>query len=109
MSEANEIKTVVVIGTGVIGASYTALFLSKGLKVIVSPSKENGAEKLKEAVAKAWPVLEKIGLAEGASQSNLEFVDDVMKHLDRADFVQEVGNSASSLNSPVLSRFHVIK
>lgn len=92
MSQTTQIKTVAVIGTGVIGASYTALFLAKGLKVIASPSKENGAEKLKAAVAKAWPVLESMGLAEGASQSNLEFVDDVMNHLDRVDLVQEVSN-----------------
>ncbi|KAH8668973.1 hypothetical protein BX600DRAFT_461055 [Xylariales sp. PMI_506] len=91
MSASTEIRTVAVVGTGVIGASYVALFLAKGLKVIVSPTKENGAANLEAAVAKAWPVLEQFGLAEGASQTNLEFVDDVFKHLDKVDLIQENG------------------
>lgn len=103
MSANTNIKTVAVIGTGVIGSSYAALFLAKGCKVIASPSKDNGREKLKEAVANAWPTLEKMGLAEGASQSHLEFVDDVMNNLDRVDFVQENGPESLDYKIKVFS------
>lgn len=98
MSGASEIKTVAVIGTGVIGASYAALFLAHGLTVIVSPSKAGGKELLKAAVAKTWPTLEKMGLVKAnASQENLEFVDDLFKHFDRIDFVQEVSGITADI------------
>lgn len=87
---STNIKTVAVIGTGVIGAPYVALFLAKGFKVITAPTKVDGASKLRAAVSEAWPALQRFGLADNASQSNLEIVDDVFKHLHRVDLVQEV-------------------
>jgi 3-hydroxyacyl-CoA dehydrogenase len=35
------IRTIAVIGTGVIGASWTALFLAKGLKVVATEIADN--------------------------------------------------------------------
>ena len=86
----SSIKTVAVIGTGVIGASWTALFLARGLRVIVSDPGPDAKNKLKAYLAKEWPTLEKIGLSDGASLSNYEFVDNMDDHLPNVDFVQEV-------------------
>jgi len=87
---STSIKTVGVVGTGVIGASWTALFLAKGLNVIVSDPAPGAEEKLTAYLEKQWPVLERIGLSPNASMSNYKFVSDIDSHLGSVDFVQEV-------------------
>ena len=67
------IKCVGVIGTGTIGASWTGLFLSKGLKVLVSDPALGAENALASHLADIWPTLEEIGLAEGASLDNYHF------------------------------------
>jgi 3-hydroxyacyl-CoA dehydrogenase len=87
---ASSIQTVAVIGTGVIGASWTALFLSRGLQVIVSDPAPEAKAKLEAYLQKEWPTLEKMGLADGASITNYKFVENIDDHLATVDFVQEV-------------------
>lgn len=90
---AEEIKTVGVIGTGVIGASWAALFLANGLKVITTDPAPGARDRFIQFLDDAWPAMEKIGLKAGASKTNYEFVDDIFPHLSEVDFVQEVGES----------------
>lgn len=80
-----------VIGTGVIGASWTALFLAKGLEVSATDVAPNAEAALKRFVEAAWPALERIGLAPGASISNLSFNTDLATAMNGVDFVQENG------------------
>jgi hypothetical protein len=61
------IRTVGVVGTGVIGSSRTLLFLAKGLSVIVTDPAPGAHEKLAGWLKQGWPTMEKIGLGEGAS------------------------------------------
>ena len=93
---STEIKVVGVIGTGVIGASWTALFLAKGLQVIVSDPAPGAEEKLAAYLKKEWPILERIGLSPKASLSNYKFVSNIDDHLPSVDFVQEVEASYST-------------
>lgn len=86
------IKTVGVVGTGVIGASWAALFLSKGLKVILSDPAPGAKEKFVDFLEGTWSTLQKLGLESGALKDNFEFVDDVFPRLSEVDFVQEVGH-----------------
>lgn len=86
----NTIHKVAVVGTGVIGSSWTTLFLAKGYKVVVSDPAPSAAEKLARYIESEWPRIEQIGLAEGASPNNYEFVEDITYHLHDVDFVQEV-------------------
>jgi 3-hydroxyacyl-CoA dehydrogenase len=85
------IRRIVIIGTGVIGASWTALFLAKGLEVIATDVAPDAEASLKRFVKAAWPALERLGLAPGASQSHLAFTKDLPTALKAADFVQENG------------------
>ena len=86
-----EIRTVGVVGTGVIGSSWTGLFLARGLQVIVSDPAPGAEEKLSTYIKEVWPTLEKIGLSTGASSSNYRFVGASMQdHYGELDFVQEV-------------------
>ena len=71
------IKRVAIIGTGVIGASWAALFLAKGLEVVATDISPNAKEALDHFIAAAWPALERLGLAPHASLSNLRFTDNL--------------------------------
>src|SRR5215469_14221157 len=86
-----QIKRVAVIGTGVIGSSWTALFLAKGLRVSASDPAPGAEPGLRKFVSDAWPALEQLGLVAGASQSNLTFHADYKSAIAEADFVQENG------------------
>lgn len=84
-----QIKRVAVIGTGVIGASWASLFLAKGLQVTATDPAPGADVALRKYISDAWPALEQIGLAPGASQSNLTFNADMKTAVADADFVQE--------------------
>src|SRR5258708_17267128 len=83
------IRRIAIIGTGVIGASWTALFLAKGLEVIATDVAPDAEAKLKSFVKAAWPALERLGLTPGASQSRLTFTKDLPTAVKAADLVQE--------------------
>ena len=88
---APAIRTVAVVGTGVIGASWVAQFLAAGLDVVATDPQPGAAERLRAAVAEHWPVLERIGLAAGASIERVTFVAGAAAAVEHADFVQENG------------------
>jgi 3-hydroxyacyl-CoA dehydrogenase len=91
MSSNKPIRRVAIIGTGVIGASWSALFLAKGLDVVATDIAPNAEAALKRFVAAAWPALQRLGLAPGASQSRLSFTADLAAAVKGADLVQENG------------------
>src|SRR6201991_3968323 len=91
MTATKPIRRIAIIGTGVIGASWTALFLAKGLQVTATDVAPNAEAALKKFVETAWPALKRLGLAPGASQSNLSFTADLAKALAGAALVQENG------------------
>ena len=98
------IRRVAVIGTGVIGASWAALFLARGLDVVASDPAVGAEQRLRETVAKLWPVLERLGLADGASRERLSFTDDVAAAAEQADFVQESGPEREDTKREVFRR-----
>ncbi|HTC14752.1 MAG TPA: 3-hydroxyacyl-CoA dehydrogenase NAD-binding domain-containing protein [Steroidobacteraceae bacterium] len=91
MSTTKPIRRVAIIGTGAIGASWSALFLAKGLEVSATDVAPNAEPALKRFIESAWPVLNKLGLASGASQSKLSFTADLASAVKGADLVQENG------------------
>ena len=91
MSTIKPIRRVAIIGTGVIGASWSALFLAKGLEVVATDVAPNAEASLKRFIESAWPVLKRLGLATGASQSKLSFTADLATAVKGADLVQENG------------------
>ncbi|HEX3439216.1 MAG TPA: 3-hydroxyacyl-CoA dehydrogenase NAD-binding domain-containing protein [Pseudolabrys sp.] len=91
MSNSKPIRRIAIIGTGVIGASWTALFLAKGLDVVATDVAPNAEASLRSFVKAAWPALQRLGLAPGAAQSRLTFTADLPEAVRGADFVQENG------------------
>jgi 3-hydroxyacyl-CoA dehydrogenase len=91
MSQNKPIRRVAIIGTGVIGASWAALFLANGLDVAATDVAPGAEAALKRFVAAAWPALQRLGLASGASQNRLSFTAALTDAVKDADLVQENG------------------
>src|ERR1700676_3510048 len=91
MSTTKPIRRVTIIGTGVIGASWAALYLAKGLEVVATDVAPNAEAALKRFVDAAWPALKRLGLAPGASQSNLSFTAKLEAAVSDAGLIQENG------------------
>lgn len=91
MTDIHSIRRIAIVGTGVIGASWAALFLAHGFDVVATDPAPNAEPALRRFVAGAWPALERLGLAPGASQDRLAFTGDLADALVDADFVQENG------------------
>ncbi|MDB5605208.1 MAG: 3-hydroxyacyl-CoA dehydrogenase [Bradyrhizobium sp.] len=91
MSQNKPIRRIAIIGTGVIGASWAALFLAHGLDVVATDVAPGAEAALKRFVAAAWPALQRLGLASGASQSRLSFTAALTDAVKDADLVQENG------------------
>src|SRR3954469_16959205 len=91
MTATKPIRRIAIFGTGVIGASWTAMFLAKGLQVVATDVAPNAEPALRKFVETAWPALKRLGLSPGASQSNLKFTPDLAQAVAGADLVQENG------------------
>jgi 3-hydroxyacyl-CoA dehydrogenase len=91
MTDTKPIRRIAIIGTGVIGASWTALFLAKGLQVVATDIAPNAEAALRKFVETAWPALKRLGLAAEASQSNLKFTAAIAQAVSGVDLVQENG------------------
>jgi len=86
-----EVKSIGIVGTGVIGASWAAFYLSRGFDVLATDPADGAERRLRDLVASYWPTLEQLGLSRGASQDRLTFGTDISKILSGVDFVQENG------------------
>ncbi len=102
------IETVAVIGTGVIGASWTALFLARGLDVVATDVAPGAEAALREFVRTAWPALQEFGLAPGASQDRLRFETDLEAAVAGADFVQENGPERLAFKQELYGRLDAL-
>jgi 3-hydroxyacyl-CoA dehydrogenase len=83
------VERVAIVGTGVIGASWAAYYLARGLDVVATDPAPNAELNLRTYVDEAWPALTNAGLAAGASRARLTFQPDLSRALAAADFVQE--------------------
>lgn len=89
MTNENRIKTIAVVGTGVIGASWATYFLSRGFDVMGTDPGPGAEEKLRDYVNNAWPLLASRGLVTEASRERFSFTTDMQRAVSAADFVQE--------------------
>lgn len=89
LSDPSSVKSVAVISTGVIGASWAAHFLAHGLEVRAADPGPDAEAKARDYIERAWPALERFGLASDASPKALKWCDDVAEAVDGAGFVQE--------------------
>src|SRR5271169_1610185 len=91
MARKKQIQNIAIVGTGVIGASWAALYLARGLNVIATDPAPNAEADLRRFIDDAWKDLQVIGLSPNASREHLQFTTDMKKALSNADLVQENG------------------
>jgi carnitine 3-dehydrogenase len=87
--EPDAVRTVTVIGTGVIGGGWAAHFLRRGYDVIAWDPGPDAAARLSAMLDTAWPSLERLGLSPGADRARLRWADTLEEALADTDFVQE--------------------
>jgi carnitine 3-dehydrogenase len=85
----DDVRTIAVIGTGVIGGGWAAHFLRMGYDVVAWDPGPDAEARLSLLVDTAWPALERLGLREGAGRDRLTFAGSLGEALASADFVQE--------------------
>ncbi len=85
----SDISQTAVLGAGVIGASWAALFLAAGRSVTVYDPAVDSERQTREAIELAWPTLEELGLTEHAAPDALSFANTAAEAVRGAQFVQE--------------------
>src|SRR5215472_1272812 len=89
MSFNKPIHRIAIVGTGVIGASWAAQYLARGLDVVATDPAPNAEANLRQYVDEAWEQLTAIGLSPGATRDRLSFTLSMKDALSKADLVQE--------------------
>ncbi len=92
---------VAVVGTGVIGAAWAALFLSRGYPVRAHDPAPGARDRLIAGVADAWPALTALGARPEPPLDLLTWSDDIAGAVADADFVQESGPEMLDLKQAV--------
>lgn len=83
------VRRVACVGAGTIGGGWAAQFLSRGYDVAAWDPAPDGAERLRTQVDAAWPALEALGLAAGASRDRLHIAATLAEAVEGAAFIQE--------------------
>lgn len=87
--EEKELRPVAVLGAGVIGASWTALFWAAGLEVHVYDPDPKAEQNVRAYARDAWPTLEKLGLVRPGSPGEVRFYTSAVSAVKNCRFVQE--------------------
>ena len=87
--DVNAVKSIGIVGTGTIGASWAAYFLAQGFKVKAWDPANTWKVKLENFIESAWTDLEKLGVPEIATPSNLTLCDELGSVTEGVDFIQE--------------------
>lgn len=83
------VRRVACVGAGVIGGGWAAHFLARGYDVTAWDPAPDAEERLRRLITAAWPAVEQLGLADGASPDRLTVTDTLDEAVADAQFVQE--------------------
>lgn len=78
-----------VIGAGTVGSSWATFFLSRGFSVTVWDPAPGFEARVAAYVERAWPVMQRLGLAPGADPARVRYVKTAAEAVSGAPFVQE--------------------
>ena len=105
---SNDSGHVACIGTGLMGSGWAAHFLRAGRDVVAYDPNPAAASYVRDTVERAWPIVESLGLSEGASASRLRVTDDLATALDGAVFVQESAPEKEDLKIKLLAEIDAL-
>jgi carnitine 3-dehydrogenase len=89
MTQPDAVKHAAVLGAGTIGASWTAWFLARGMRVSVWDPRPEAEAYVRRYIADAWPAMARLGMAADASPDAWHFHATPEAAVAEADFVQE--------------------
>lgn len=84
-----EFSHTAVLGAGVIGASWAALFLASGRSVAVFDPAPEAEKMVRDYVEMAWPTLTELGLTGNGTPDALTFCSSAAEAVAGAGFIQE--------------------
>ena len=105
LRDPRSVRRVAVIGAGTIGASWAAHFLGQGMDVQGWDPAPDGEQRARQFIAGAWPALERLGVADGASMERLTWHASVEQALAGAEFVQESAPEKRDVKRALYERF----
>jgi carnitine 3-dehydrogenase len=85
----NTAHQIAVLGAGVIGASWTAIFLAAGRSVAVHDVSDGVEKYVRSYVERAWPTLTELGLVKDGNPDAVSFHATAREAVDGAGFIQE--------------------
>ena len=111
----SDISRTAVLGAGVIGASWAALFLASGRSVTVYDPARGAESAVRGYIEKAWPGLRDLGLTDRGTPDSVSFAKSAREAVEGADFVQEsvperlpIKHSTYGEIEPVLSSHAIV-
>ena len=105
LPDPKSVKRVTIISTGVIGSSWAVHFLGQGMEVTASNPGPDAEAKTRAYLEEAWPALERLGTAPGASHKTLRWCSDSAEAVDGAQFVQESGPERMNIKASIYGGF----
>jgi len=87
--DPQHVRVVTSIGAGPIGGGWAAFFLARGYQVRAYLHSMKEEKAFRSILDTAWPCLVDLGLAEGASLSNLTITDNLEDAVAGTEFIQE--------------------
>jgi carnitine 3-dehydrogenase len=107
--QERSIRRVAVVGTGTIGMSWAATFLSRGLEVRASDPAPEAEARLRNFIDAAWPMLARLGpIAATPPHHLLTFCADAESAVAAADFVQENAPERTAIKQELLARIDAV-
>lgn len=84
-------RTVAIVSTGAIGASWAAYFLAQGWEVRAYDPAPGAEQSLRDHLDSCWPALRELGLPHAGDTSGLTWCASIADAVAEADLVQENG------------------
>jgi carnitine 3-dehydrogenase len=103
-AKPKEIRSVGLIGGGLIGSGWAARCLARGLDVTAWDPAPGAEQRMRDTIANAWPALTRVGLAPGADPARLRFLGTLEQAVADADFIQESVREDEDLKRRVLAQ-----
>ncbi|MFF5720974.1 3-hydroxyacyl-CoA dehydrogenase NAD-binding domain-containing protein [Streptomyces buecherae] len=97
------VRRVACVGAGVIGGGWAAHFLARGYDVTAWDPAPDAEARLRRLITAAWPAVEQLGLADGASPDRLTVTDTLEEAVSEAQFVQESAPEKLELKRDLLA------
>ncbi|MGH6954975.1 MAG: 3-hydroxyacyl-CoA dehydrogenase NAD-binding domain-containing protein [Alphaproteobacteria bacterium] len=101
--EPESVRRIACVGAGLMGGGWAAHFLARGFEVVAQDPEPKAWDGTRRLIDRAWPLLEELGLAEGASPDRVRFTASVAEAVADAEFVQESAPERLALKVKLLA------